>query len=97
MAVGPREQQKGELMPDYVSKTDCRTHHNRIWQVGLSTIGVFVLATSWAVMAGHGAQRKVDVLIERSEATSDSLERIEANQVRMDTRFDVFYKRNGGG
>lgn len=87
-------------MPDYVSKVDCRRRHNRIWQVCFSLIGVFTLAASWAVVAGYGAQHKVDVhsaaALERNEAISDSLERIEATQIRMDNRLDAIYKQNGG-
>ena len=91
---------KGNLMPDYVSKTDCRRRHNRIWQVCISLIGVFMLATSWAVVAGYGAQRKVDVhsaaAMERDKAIGESLDRIEAAQIRMDGRLDAIYKQNGG-
>ena len=88
-------------MPEYVSKQTCSIKRNRIWQVGISLSGAFILAASWAVIAGHGAQQKVEVHAaaaeERTKAIGESLERIEATQLRMDERLDAFYKRNGGG
>ena len=87
-------------MPDNVAKIDCRRRHNRIWQVALSLSGVIALAMTWAVAGSNNAQREVEVhsaaAVERAKAIGESLDRIEATQIRMGSRLDAIYKQNGG-
>ncbi len=87
-------------MPDYVGKPDCRRRHNRIWQIALSLSGAIALVMMWAVAESNDAQRKVEVhsaaAVERAKAIGESLDRIEATQIRMDHRLDAIYKQNGG-
>lgn len=90
-------------MPDdYVTETTCQDRHKRTWRILsliLTIIGVFVVGVGWSVGVGYEAinqaseaQTAVEVhaaaAAERNEAISESLNRIEATQIRMDQRLD---------
>ncbi len=86
----------------FVSEEVCTARHRnagRTVTIFTSVIGLLVLAASWAVMAGYGAQRSIDIHVaadeKGDEAIQMTLRNIETRQIRMGERIDSIYERVG--